>query len=476
MKTTASSFAAATATLMAAAVSQSPTFRMDPAVMLGLNGATITYDLSANSGTMYSMLASLDGGPIGVLGERFYLGLTPAPITLGVGVMPAAGIAAGSLQVPAFAGFVGLAIYGQGAVIDTAAPNGLFRATNAESSLIYGSPTALVVDFDDPAASGFTGNYSQQIAGHVSGGPVTHRTHRTISPQGVFFPLPLPNPLNPHGCREQMVYRVQDLRATGVPEVVTAIRWFSATPLVIDSFQQFEIAIGHSPVVPDYTVGAWTALPVAPGSGLNPLFHLNHVPSAPPVTVYQGPYVMVPAMQRPDGYVPLPAFTPFAYDGTSSLLIEFKTFADPQATGANGMYGSLMVQSSPLPAARNKKGGTAGALVNPAQVTQGTGDNWMADLQIEFARIETNAQSPWHDSGLPAPDYGAPAIAASLSSGTSVQIEYRGTAALGTTPTAWSSSPNIADGLRYLQFRMTFLANLQSGEVPVVDTLVVPIN
>lgn len=471
MKTTASLVAAS---LMAAAVAQSPTFRMDPAAQLGSGGATITFDLTASPGTVYSMLANLDGGPTDLFGERFYLGLSPTLVTLRAGVIPTQGIAAGSLTVPAFAGALGLAIFGQGAVLDSSAPNGLFRVTNAESSLTYNSPFALAVDFTDPAALGFTGTYSQSIPGHISGGPVTYRTHETIAPQAVFFPSPLQNPLNPNGCREQMVYRAIDLGATGQPELVTAIRWFSLTALQTDSLAQFELLVGHTPVVPDYTIDPFTALPVAPASGLAPTFAANYVPNAPPQTVFNGRYDITPGLRRPDGYVPLPMVTPFAYDGASSMLLEFKTGIDPQAIGINGLYGSLMVQSSPRPNARNTAGGTVSVPVNPNATSSGNGDNWMAQLQIEFARVETTAMSPWFDSGSPAPDYDAAYVAASLPPGTTVQLEYRGSASsTGTNPTAWSASPDIADGLQFLQFRMTFFADPVSGEVPVVDTLVV---
>jgi hypothetical protein len=74
------------------------------------------------------------------------------------------------------------------------------------------------------------------------------------------------------------------------------------------------------------------------------------------------------------------------------------------------------------------------------------------------------------------PDYGTPVLAVSLPPGTSVQVEYRGSAfgSGGAPTTAWSTSPDIADGRRFLQFRITFSANPVTNERPLVDTLVVP--
>ncbi|MCR9244539.1 MAG: hypothetical protein NXI31_05865 [bacterium] len=469
------SILAAAASLAATVASQSGPFSMTPATQVSPSGAAVAYGLSAPSGTVYSILANLTGGPTDFLGERFYLDVSPTLVTLDAGVMPTLGRVNHLLNIPPFAGALGLVIYGQGATIDSTAPNGLFRVTNAESSVLYTTPTALVESFDNPLGSGFTGSFSQSIRGHISGGAITQRTHEVL-PNAAFFPHPLQNPLNPLGCREQMVFRASDIGATGEREVVTAIRWYSLTPVSTDSFGQITLLAGHTPVVPDYSLDPWTALPVAPGSGLDPVFTQNYVPNEPPQIVFSGRYDLSPSSRRFDGYVPLPVLPAFEYDGSSSLLLEFQTDPDANATGLNGFYGHLMVQSSPNPAARNTKGGTPTGPVIPSQATTGDGDNWLAQMQFEFARVTTEAVSPFQDSQHLNPDYDTPRLATSLPSGTSVAVEYRGSAnSSGTNPTAWSASPDIADGLRYLQYRITFRADLATGEVPVIDTLVVPI-
>lgn len=464
-------FAAATS-LAVAALAQSPSLRMDAAVQLSSTGATVTYDVTAAPGAVFAALADTSGGPVTLLGERFYLGMVQGIVTLQAGVIPASGTVPGTIPIPPIAGVIGMAIFAQGAVIDTGAPNGLFRTTNGESAVPFAAPGAVVADFADPVASGYTGTFQTNVAGHIAGGAVTRRTHETIDPQGIPFPAPLQNPLNPLGCREQMVFRTQDLGATGDPELITAIRWQPLNAIVADTFSQFEIAVGHTTVTPDYTVDPFTALPVAPNSGLDPVFASNGNPQS----LFSGQYDLLPAMQQANGYYPFPVLTPFAYDGVSSLLIETRCWADPLAAGTNGIIGRLMVASSALPAARNTAGGGTGMVVNPATVPVGVGDNWMAELEIEFARVQTQAMSPLLDSGSTAPDYGVPVMAASLPPGTSVQVEYRGVPAPGAAPTAWSPTPDIADGLRFLQFRLTFRASLQSGEVPIVDTLVVPVH
>jgi hypothetical protein len=169
-------------------------------------------------------------------------------------------------------------------------------------------------------------------------------------------------------------------------------------------------------------------------------------------------------------------FAPFRYDGTRSLLLDVRV-PPSSALGINGAMVRLRVQSAAEPAARAVAAGTASSPLNPATVANAVNaDNAMMDLQVDFARVETFALSPWLDSSIWSPDYGMPVLASSLPPGTSVQVEYRGShvGGGGVTPTAWSPSPDIADGRRFLQFRITFRANHVTDERPLVDTLVVP--
>ncbi|MBL8753358.1 MAG: hypothetical protein JNK15_08665, partial [Planctomycetes bacterium] len=246
-------------------------------------------------------------------------------------------------------------------------------------------------------------------------------------------------------------------------------------PVQTDIHSSFELRVGHTPVHPNYAVDPFSALPVAPSSGLNLNFAANAIAAAPPQVLYQGSYVVNPLDQLPGGYMPFPMFASFAYDGVSSLLLEFRV-GPGTANGSNGGVVRLMVQSSPDPFGRVFASGTPANPVVPGQVAVATqGDNTMHDLELEFTRVETFCQSPWLDSGVAAPDYRAPIVAASLPAGTGVQLQFRGAQnAAGANPTDWAASPDGADGQRWLQFRLVFVANAITGERPVVDTLVVP--
>jgi hypothetical protein len=453
---------------------------MTPAVSIATPAPAVTWNLIGSTQLPYALLADFSGGP-SFLGELL-LG-TANPIVLHIGP-PGAVSVQGGFAVPAVAPLVGTIVYAQVVSIDRTAGNGMFRPGNGASSVVHGAPSAIVADFANPVAAGFQGNYRDDVVGHIRGGRVLHRTHETFDPQAFLFQQPIQAPLVPLGCREQMVFRARDVGAIGEPELLTAVRWLSHQgfgPVVADSFLQFELRIGHSHVVPDYSVDPFSALAVAPGSGLSPTFANNEIPGAPPVTVAFGRYDIDPAQQvlhALGAFVPYPAIAPFAYDGASSLLLDVR--AGQGGTGENGMAVQLMLQSGPLPAARAVAGSTIWQprpLPNPGSATVANiTDCAMPILQFDFARVETYAVSAFLDSGLPAPDYSPALIAASKPLGTHVSVRYRGSgSASGANPTAWSDSQDIADGLRYLQVDLGLHGNPLTDTVPIVDTLVVPV-
>ena len=90
----------------------------------------------------------------------------------------------------------------------------------------------------------------------------------------------------------------------------------------------------------------------------------------------------------------------------------------------------------------------------------------------------SDATSPWLPGSsifLPTPDYGAPLVAKVQPFDTDIQIEWRGAVdATGLEATLWAPSPDIADGLPFLQFRATFRASLITGARPILTNVVVP--
>jgi hypothetical protein len=98
-------------------------------------------------------------------------------------------------------------------------------------------------------------------------------------------------------------------------------------------------------------------------------------------------------------------------------------------------------------------------------------------MQFEFTRVDSQALSPWRQAPVANPDYHKPYLATSVPAGTSIQVEYRGAdSAMGTGATPFWTNIDIADRKRYLQYRITLIANPQTGTVPSLESIVVPIN
>jgi hypothetical protein len=465
------------AALCASAHAQGPWLTMTPAVSIAAPNPTVTWRVQGPMPQSYVVLADLSGGPSH--GGDLLLGPNASTV-LHFGP-PGTGVVQGGFPVPALPLFVGTVVYAQILSLDPSAQNGIFRPGNGASVAVHGAPSAIVADFANPVAAGFQGQYRDDVIGHVRGGAVTRRTHETYDPSAAQFTSAIQSPLVPTGCREQMVFRPADVGATGQPELLTAVRWLVRGIVVPDSFLQYEMRIGHSHVHPDYSVDPWSALPIAPGSGLSATFANNEITGAPPVTVAMGRYDLDPAdvvVHALGMFLPYPAIAPFRYDGQNSLLLDIR--AGQGGSGNNGMAVQLMLQSSPLPAARAVAGGTIFfplPLPNPGAATTANNiDCAMPILQFDFARTETHAVSGWFDAGTAAPDFAPAILGLSTPPGTHVELRYRGShSAAGSSPTAWSASVDAADGYRFLQIDIALHGNPLSGEVPLVDTLVVPV-
>lgn len=459
--------------LLATAVGQQPQYQVSPVVR---PGAILQSTLLAPPNAPFASLIDLGGGPRRVSGEDFYLDLGAALTVVDSGLMPSSGLRQLTFGAPSNIP-LGVPLYWQSVVIDPTAPNGVYRVSDGESTVAYGSMGVLFEDFVDPVSQGYTGDYDQGKSGRLQGAAARTRTQRTI-PGGVRFGQPVSTPLNAFGVRAQMVLRPGDLGAAGDEELVTAVRWMPFGGVVSDTFSDLSLELAHSGVSPDFTIDPFSALPRFPNSGLDLTFANNIRQGQALVRIYRGPYAISPADQRADGYMPYPApQTLFAYNGIDSLLLDFK-MSPSNAAGVNGQVVYLQVQSSQRPNARAYDVGTAASPVNPyASVLAQDGDNAMHDLQLELTKVLSTALSPWRDSGFIAPDYHPAALAQSVPAGTSITVEYRGSALpSGGNPTPWSTNIDAADGQRFLQMRISLRAAPAGGGVPSLDAIVIPIN
>jgi hypothetical protein len=440
------------------------------------SAASFTCDTTALPGALFVVLADVSGGPTDLFGVRYQLGLTPALLTVFAGRIPASGQASVQLLVRPPAGLIGVPLHLQSLVLNPAAPNLAFELSNGESTAFVRSGGLHVERFDHPAAEGFTGGFDRGLRDRLQGGAVRRRLHSTTDPQGVSFGQGIATPLSHHGVRAQFCYRRADVGSAGEAELLTAIRWRSfGASLSADRFDRLQVLAAHSDVVPDYTIDPWSALPAFPNSGLAPICPNNVKAGETLQSLYDGAYAIGPGDLRGDGYVDYPLARAFAYNGADSLLLEVRVAPSAvPGSGANGQIVRLMVQSSPRPDARLVRAGRVGAPIDPDQVQSGQGDNAMHDLQLEFVRVRTVAISPWRFTGNA--DFQTPIVARVVPAGTSLEIEYRGADdGHGGGATAWSTNIDGADGKSFLQFRVTFIGDPRTGEVPALDSLLIPL-
>jgi len=452
------------------AAAQQPELLVSPAAARVLTQQNINWSLLGAPGSLYALFADSQPGPTTILGARVNLGLSTDLITLQVGFLSTVGDASGSILFTPPAGMAGLPFYFQHVEGNLARP-GTVQASTPDAVGFHSGRFAIVENF---RSSTWTGSFDRGVLYRLQGAPVRTRTHRTIDPQGVPFALGVRNPLNSFGARTQMVFRAVDVGATGEPETLTAVRWRPAGTVTPEVIGRIELSAGHTRVVPDYTIDPWSALPAAPNSGLDPLFANNLLPGRQ--VLFQGSYQVRPQDRTASGYMPYPTPGTFDYDGRSSLLLEIQVSPPMLPRPAvNGQFGRLMSVSSPDPAARVVAEGSAAAPLQPASATVGRGDNLLYDYELDFVRFVSEATSPWY-SGGPNPDYMPPVVGHQVPRGTSYALEFRGADdAQGSNPTAWGRSQDIADGRGFLQIRVRLVGDPTTGEVPFLDTLVVPI-
>lgn len=462
-------------TLAAQLAAQAPELRVTPVVR---PGESVDLVLFGRPLAAYATLFDFDGGPVQFMGADFFLGFTPGLGVLDSGTIGIAGFR--TAQIPTGRGPLDLPLYLQSIVLEPG-PAFVFRTTDGESTLIANAPFLIVEDFDDPIAQGLTGDFDASVRGRIEAAMPRRRVQNVPPPGGALFNQPISGPLNALGVRMQMVVRAGDLGASGVPEYVTGIRWMPYQNAVLqpDRFFNMAIDLAHSFVVPDYTIDPFTALPRFPNSGLALVFQQNVAGGSIPQRVFQGDYAIDPVQRQADGYMPFPSIRPFLYDGVRSLLIDFRTPPDPRSLGLNGLAGYLMVMSSPQPNSRVLAAGNpifGPPRVDPYTTTVAlTGDNFYFDMQVELTRTRSTALSRWIHAQGASPQYLAPVVSASVPTGTTMSLHYRGADdPLGLTATPWAGAPQAVSGHAYLQYMVVFDAALSGRARPSIDQIVIP--
>jgi hypothetical protein len=178
------------------------------------------------------------------------------------------------------------------------------------------------------------------------------------------------------------------------------------------------------------------------------------------------------------GYWPLPAFTNFfEYNGKNNLILD----VDAQP-GTNYQITRIFFGPVGFPN-RHAFGAfdTANTTSPPEPV--------VTDARFTKKRRTTIATSLFYDTGQNNPNFSTPILSpVSQSGGTSMQAEYEGADGIlfpipgnpnnvvpdPTTFSGWVTNIDQLDGLRFVRFRMTFIANVNTGQVPFISELSVP--
>ena len=181
------------------------------------------------------------------------------------------------------------------------------------------------------------------------------------------------------------------------------------------------------------------------------------------------------------------------------LLMEFRCFPSNEGVGLNALDVSIAIPNTPVPVFRAfSAGGTnpSGQDVpkNPdLEATPTTVDSIFYIGQLDVVTRVNRAHSIWFDTGLTSPDFLEPLVEPTPDqqpSGTFAVLEFRGATGFSADAngsqfdssridpygqidpgsatahngrTTWSSSIHQVDGARYLQLRISFLSNIQTG-------------
>ena len=442
--------------------------------------APLSWQLAGRPNDLFVLLADVGSGNVNVFGTTFGLSFSPALLPLAAGVTTPVGAAAGFVGIAPASLPAGAPIYLQSGEWNGTQGFASLLASNVASFAAHAGSSALVVSFSVPGQPPFlTGVYDTSVPFRLQALPPSTRTVRPLPPEAV----PIPGagslgPLNPSGARFQFALRRSDLGGLGVPEQVVAARWRPLFGGVVnETYSQLQLLCAHSDVVPDYTIDPWTALPAFPDSGLSTQFAANAVPGTETL-LYSGPYSVQAQALLPSGYMPFPPLQqPFSWDGQRTLL--FETRCSPAAglgPVQNHLVWHLMVFAAPKPHATVfASAGWNGqpSPLTPASAATGDGTSALYDLELELLRTTSVATSAWLSAPVPAVDYQTPIVASFVPAGTSLAIEYRGRSTPG-TETPWSNTPDVADGLPFLQFRVTMRADAATGAVPWLELLVLP--
>jgi len=303
----------------------------------------------------------------------------------------------------------------------------------------------------------------------------------------VDFPLVSVNATNacprawPDGCRVMMSYK-PNTDLGGVVGAVTKIYWGpDSSALFAATHDNIQIRLGH----------VKTANAV-----LGKKFDDNFAGGVP-LPHYDGSYVIpqdanvnVPPGTNTDitNHWAWPTLTtPFDYNGVDGMIVDFQMDAAADCQTMRVWFHGLATAPDYV-GIRSLLGLTKTApQSNFPDTFYPDGYPMIYDSAFVFRRRLTYAQSKWYDTAQGSPNYGEPILNPPVQSGgANFPIEFQGADGMPhptfpsfiipdpVTFTPWSANIDIADFHRFIRFKITLIANLNSETVAEFDKVQMP--
>ncbi|HEU4396108.1 MAG TPA: Ig-like domain-containing protein [Planctomycetota bacterium] len=265
---------------------------------------------------------------------------------------------------------------------------------------------------------------------------------------------------------EQWVYTQAEL---GTSAAITQVGWGpSSNALFASNHQRVQVTLGHTQ-----------------GDALSTNMP-NNFDVGIPVKVADSSYV-IPQRATIDppcgtdgcavGYWPLPTFTNFfEYNGKNNVIVDIDA-----SIGSNYQITRVFFGPVGFPSRNTfgNTGDTTGSLLQPL----------VQDMKFTKKRRTTVAQSLFYDSGQSNPDYATPILSPVVQTGgTSIEVGYEGAEGIlfpipsnpnnvipdPTTYTGFVTNLDQLDSYRFIRFRIIFTSNVNTGQVPTLQSLSIP--
>ena len=265
----------------------------------------------------------------------------------------------------------------------------------------------------------------------------------------------------PNGCRFQGSYTQQDI---GAPGAITVLYWGpSSNALFAATHPNIKIRVGHTKTAAGVLTGTFADnfLGGLPNPSYDGLYDIPQRGDIDPLNAQAG-------------FWPFPTLTtPFEFDGTKGLLLDFAVEPAPDCQLLRYWFHGIPGGAG-NPGSRNIVAKDAKAETDDLT---GGGQPLVLDFRIVKKRRTTIAQSKFYDTKTAQPDFGPPILSpSSQPGGAEISTEWQGAddPKDSATFSPWSGVIDIADTKRYIRFRMKLISNLNSNTVARLNEIRIP--